>query len=85
LGTDAEMALYSTIADGLLEIEQLTEQDWRRIHQLVDRYRDLPLGGTDASLVTIAERLKVTRVATLDRRHFGTVRPEHAVAFEIYP
>jgi hypothetical protein len=41
--------------------------DWRRMRELVDRYRDLPLGGTDASIVAIAERLKAVRVATVDR------------------
>src|ERR1700675_859008 len=31
----------------------------------------------DASVVAVAERLKATRVATLDHRHFRAVRPTH--------
>jgi predicted nucleic acid-binding protein len=36
---------------------------------LVNTYESLPLGTTDASVVAIAERLGLTEVATLDRRH----------------
>ena len=46
---------------------------------------DLPLGGTDASLIAVAERLGATRIATLDRAHFSIVRPAHCDAFELSP
>ncbi|MGH9082315.1 MAG: hypothetical protein ACRDWN_03120 [Acidimicrobiales bacterium] len=39
--------------------------------ELTARYRDLPLGTVDASVVTAAERLKITEIATLDRRRFS--------------
>ena len=55
------------------------------IRDLVDRYRNLPLGGTDTSLIAIAERLGATRIATLDRSHFSIVRPAHCDAFELIP
>ena len=44
------------ILDGWLRVESLTAEDWTRVRALVDQYRDLPLGGTDAGLVAIAER-----------------------------
>lgn len=59
--------------------------DWERVRELVDRYQDLRLGGTDASLVAIAERLGATRIATLDHRHFRVIRPQHCDAFELLP
>jgi uncharacterized protein len=46
--------------------------------ELVRSHADLPLGAVDASVVAIAERLGVRRVATLDRRDFSVVRPRHA-------
>ena len=49
------------------------------------RYQNLPLGGTDASLIAVAERLGATRIATLDRAHFSIVRPAHCDAFELTP
>lgn len=85
LGTTAEASFYRSIAHGDLTVEVLTTSDFQRIAALVEEYRDLPLGGTDASLVVIAERLGVSRVATLDRRHFRVVRPAHVDAFELLP
>lgn len=60
-------------------------EDWRRIAALVARYASLPLGGTDASVVTLAERLETPAVITLDRRHFRAVRPRHCAAFRLLP
>ena len=52
---------------------------------LVAQYGSLPLGTTDASVVAVAERLKVTEVATLDWRHFNVVRPAHTSALTLLP
>ena len=52
---------------------------------LAERYADLRLGGTDASLVAIAERLDIERIAAFDRRHFTVVRPAHIDAFVLLP
>jgi predicted nucleic acid-binding protein len=43
------------------------------------------LGLVDASIVAIAERLKVRVLATTDRRHFGAVRPRHVERFTLVP
>lgn len=85
LGSTAEATLYQAIRDGALVVEPLTGSDWARIHDLVTTYTSLPLGGTDASVVAIAERLGQARIATLDRRHFTVVRPVHLDAFELIP
>ena len=85
LGAHAEPAFYDAIINGTLTVEPLTTADWRRIRELVDRYQNLPLGGTDASLIAVAERLGATRIATLDRAHFSIVRPAHCDTFEISP
>lgn len=53
--------------------------------ELVAQDADLPLGTTDASVVAIAERLVVTEIATLGRRHFSVVRPRHVSAFTLLP
>jgi len=82
IGPSGEAALYTSIIDGNLHVEALTAADWERIRDLVERYADLRLGGTDASIITIAERLGATRIATLNHRHFRVVRPAHVDAFE---
>jgi predicted nucleic acid-binding protein len=63
----------------------LTAADYARMAELVVTYGDLPLGTTDASVIAIAERLKLTDVATLDRRHFTVVRPAHVNALTLLP
>jgi len=85
LGAAAEAGFFRAVAAGDLQVEMITPADARRIAELIERYADLGLGGTDASLIVIAERLRVTRIATLDRRHFGVVRPNHTPAFELIP
>jgi predicted nucleic acid-binding protein len=85
LGATAEAAFYASIAEGDLSVEPLTVADWQRVAELVDRYADLGLGGVDASLVAIAERLDVAEIATLDHRDFRAVRPRHVTAFTLLP
>ena len=63
----------------------LTAADYARMAELADTYGDLPLGTTDASVIAVAERLKLTDVATLDRRHFTVVRPSHVNSLTLLP
>jgi predicted nucleic acid-binding protein len=85
LGPAAEVRFVGDLASGALIPLAVEPVDWERIAELVARYRDLPLGTVDASVVAAAERLGVTTIATLDRRHFGVVRPAHTDAFELLP
>jgi hypothetical protein len=52
---------------------------------LVRQYADLRLGGTDASVVAICERLGIVTGATVNLRDFATVRPRHIPAFITVP
>jgi predicted nucleic acid-binding protein len=83
LGAAAEAAFLRGL--GLLDVEAPLPDDWPRIAELVDRYRDFPLGGTDASVVALAERLGTDVVITFDHRHFSAVKPRHCAAFRILP
>ena len=85
LGTDAEVLFLGDLAAGEFAIEPVMAGDWLRIAELVSRYRDLPLGTVDGSVVATAERLRISKMATLDRRHFSIVRPAHTDSFELLP
>lgn len=85
LGPDAEVKFLGDFAAGNLIAEKVAAEDWLRTAELVRRYRDLPLGTVDASVVAAAERLAISQVATLDRRHFTVVRPRHTSVFELLP
>jgi predicted nucleic acid-binding protein len=85
LGAESEVRFLGDFAAGNLISEPVAGQDWLRIAELVGRYRDLPLGTVDASVVAAAERLQLSQIATLDRRHFAVVRPAHIPTFELLP
>jgi predicted nucleic acid-binding protein len=74
LGADAEVRFIGDLAAGNLIAEPVAAPDWMRIAELVAQYRDLPLGTADASVIAAAERLGVTTIATIDRRHFSIVQ-----------
>ncbi|MCZ2112220.1 MAG: PIN domain-containing protein [Dehalococcoidia bacterium] len=77
----------ATFLAGLSHFEVVAPEpeDWARIAELVRQYADWPLGGTDASVVALAERLKADTIITLDRRHFERVRPRHVERFTLLP
>lgn len=83
LGPSAEAAFLRGLVH--IEVEAPSSDDWERIAELVEEYADLPLGGTDASVVALAERLDAEVVITLDRRHFTVVRPRHRDTLQLLP
>ena len=85
LGADAEVRFLGDLAAGEFAVEPVMAGDWLRIAELVSRYRNLPLGTVDASVVAAAERLGITRIGTIDRRHFSVARPSHVAGFELVP
>lgn len=85
LGATAEAALYRSVANSELLVEHLTATDWARVAELTDKYADQHLGGVDAGLIALAERLRLTEIATLDHRHFGIVRPSHTNVLTLLP
>jgi hypothetical protein len=83
----ARRCLESTFLRGIgeLDVEGPSREDFTRMAELVEKYSDFPLGGTDASVVALAERLDASLILTLDRRHFAAVVPRHREAFELLP
>jgi predicted nucleic acid-binding protein len=80
-----EAGFLRSLEAGIFKLIELTETDLLRIASLVERYSDLPLGSADASVVAIAERLRIPEVFTLDARDFSVVRPAHVSAFALLP
>ena len=83
LGAKIEARFLRSLRD--LDVEAPTPDDWVRIAELVERYADFPLGGTDASVIALAERLETEVVVTLDRKHFAAVRPRHVKSLRLLP
>jgi predicted nucleic acid-binding protein len=83
LGAHAAAAFLRGLAS--FDIRAPLPEDWSRIAELCEQYADFPLGGTDASVIALAERVDTDVIITLDRRHFGAVRPRHVDAFRLLP
>lgn len=83
LGAAAESKFLRGI--GELDVEGPSREDFTRMAELVEKYADFPLGGTDASVVALAERLDAPMILTLDHRHFTAIAPRHREAFELMP
>jgi predicted nucleic acid-binding protein len=84
-GPEAEAMFLEAMSNGQFLPVDLVTADYDRMTQLVRRYSDFPLGTTDASLLALAERFRVTTIATLDRRHFAAVRLSHGGALTLLP
>ena len=73
------------IARGAYRLQHLTADDLIRVTALETDYSDLDLGMVDASVIAVCEKLGEKKVATLDRRHFGVVRPRHCDHLQLLP
>jgi uncharacterized protein len=68
LGPRSEAGFLRLITSGELRVVDLTLSDYVRCIELIERYQDLGLGLVDASVVTVAENIGTTTVATLNQR-----------------
>ncbi len=79
------VALLADIEAGGYVVADLKPSDYARVRELCDRYADADIGFVDASVLAIVERLDEPKLATLDRRHFGLLRPRHRETIELLP
>jgi hypothetical protein len=83
LGSAAERDFLAGLAH--LDVVAPNPDDFLRMAELVERYADWPLGGTDASILALAERLATTTVVTLDHRHFGALVTRSGAPLTLLP
>jgi predicted nucleic acid-binding protein len=81
----ALVALLADIEAGAYIVADLDAPGYARVRELCDRYADADIGLVDAAVLAIVERLNEPKLATLDRRHFGMLRPRHREAIELLP
>ncbi len=63
----------------------LSETDVIRVSEILEEYKDSRIDFVDATVMAIAERLKITLILTLDQRDFRLFRPKHCQSLEILP
>lgn len=84
-GTSAKAAFLDSFASGSLILATLTPTDISRMAEVLRKYAELDLDAADASIIALAERLRITTIATVDHRDFTVVRPLHTKAFDLVP
>jgi predicted nucleic acid-binding protein len=65
-GWHGQAALWRYVKDGGLELHVPKPDEWVRISDLMEQYRDTPMDLADASLVSPAELCGLRRIITLD-------------------
>ena len=85
VGATAARALLAEVGRGAYQLEPFDAIDVTSALGHLDRYGDLALGLTDASILVLAERHDVSDVLTLDERHFRAVRRAGGAHFRILP
>jgi hypothetical protein len=81
----AQDALWEMIDAGAVEILPLGTDDVARMRDLTRKYRDLPMDLADAALVRVAERERLRRIFTFNRRDFQIYRPSRIGRFAVLP
>ncbi len=85
LGPDAAMDFTQAIQQEEFTLIPLQAQDLARCRELTAQYRDLEIGPADATVVAAAERLQISRLLTLNLRHFRVIVPRNLPHFVLLP
>ncbi len=70
VGQAARVSLLKEVELEAYLLEPMTGSDVARAHMIIERYADLQISLTDASVVVLAERHDVRDALTLDERNF---------------
>ena len=82
IGYTGQEALWRFIEKGVLRLYLPSENDWRRMRELMATFQDAPMDMADASVVVAAEQSLLSRVFTYDS-HFYAYRLANGDALEV--
>ncbi len=85
VGSEAVADFIGSLAATDLVLESPQIADYLRAAAVIRQYGDARIDFVDAVIVAIAERLSITRILTLDVRHFAMFRPSHYAGFDLLP
>ena len=84
IGFRVQDELWQWILDDLIVIYQNSSNELTRMRELMRQYRDTPMDFADASLVAVAETMKIRQIFSIDK-HFTVYRIDSQHAFEVVP
>ena len=85
LNLKALITFLRLIAEGQYGLTRTTENDLNRAAEILEKYNDNNIDLVDAVIVAMPERLEITKILTVDRRHFSVFKPVHCENFMLLP
>lgn len=85
MGPRSLVGFLHDLSRGAFEVENLIEDDYRRVTEICAQYSDSDIGFVDAAVLEVVERLNEPKLATIDHRHFRMLRPRHVAALDLLP
>ena len=85
LGYANSLNFFEFFEDRSVRLVAVLQEDLARVREIGQQYSDARLDLVDCCIMTIAERLNVTRIATFDRRDFSIFQPRHCDYLELLP
>jgi uncharacterized protein len=83
-GWEGQNTLWTLIERDMIRIHVPNADEWKRVRELMEQYRDTPMACADASLVALAEFTGFRTVFTLDN-DFYVYRIHGKDSFEVIP
>jgi len=81
----AQKAGIESILKGGAALVPQSLESLRRGLELMEKYRDTPMDFADATLLVLAEEMRIEEIFTLDAKGFSTYRIFGKKAFTIFP
>jgi uncharacterized protein len=85
VGHQAQIALIDEVTRGVYQLEPFTAEDVGHAKRLMERYADLRIGLSDASVVVLANRHRTLELLCTDERHFRALRGTGGKPFRLLP
>lgn len=85
LGISAVAKFLRELSETDIILEPPAPEDYLRSSEILHKYNDNNIDFVDACIVAMAERLNITKILTVDHRHFRIFKPKHCKAFELLP
>lgn len=84
-GTAYVQRFVQDIISGYYAYLSIELSDVERADEIMQTYSDVEVGFVDASVVALAERYRIRRILTTDKRHFSMFRPKGLDYLELSP
>ena len=85
LGYFGVQQFLQSLVDVKPPLESIVQEDIVRVNEIAQQYPTAEFDFVDCCIMALSERLKITEIATFDRRDFSIFRPGHCDYFTLLP